>query len=83
MQILKNCRQAMKADQTLLIIDRVIESDIPTADEVLSDTRMMVMNGGRERTREEFQTLLSGAGFELAKVIPTRSPYKIVERKSV
>jgi hypothetical protein len=43
----------------------------------------MVMNGGRERTKAEYETLLSAAGFELTNVIPTRSPSDIVEAKNV
>ncbi len=83
LQILKICRRAMKENQTLLIIERVIASDKPRLEAVLADMNMMVMNGGRERTREEFQALLNAAGFELTKVIPTRSPYQIIEGKSV
>lgn len=83
LQILRSCRRAMSENQTLLIIERVIASDKPRLEAVLADLNMMVMNGGRERTREDFQALLSAAGFELAKVIPTRSPYQIIEGESV
>ncbi len=73
----------MKENQTLLIVERVIASDKPTLEAAMVDMRMMVMTGGRARTQEEFQSLLRGAGFELTKVIPTRSPYQIIEGKSV
>jgi O-methyltransferase len=65
----------MKENQTLLIIERVIASDQPRLEAVLADMNMMIMNGGRKRTKEEFQALLSAAGFELTQVIPTRSSY--------
>lgn len=82
-RILENCRQAMKANRTLLIVERIIASNTPTLEAAMADMRMMVTTGGGARTQEEFQVLLRGAGFELTKVIPTRSPYQIIEGKSV
>lgn len=82
-QILVNCRQAMQAGQILLLVERVVGSDRPTVEEALSDMRMLVTNGGRERTREEYQALLRASGFELARIIPTTTPYQIVEGKSL
>jgi hypothetical protein len=43
------------------------------------DLNMLVMLGGRERTEEEYQRLLSEAGFRLARVIPTHSPFSVIE----
>ena len=40
---------------------------------------MLVMTGGRERTVEEHRALLAAAGFKLERVIPTSSPYSLVE----
>jgi len=82
-QILKNCRRAMQANQTLLIVERVIESDKPTAKAALADIAMLVLFGGRERTKSEYQSLLDAAGFELTNVIATRLPEHIIEAKSV
>lgn len=36
----------------------------------LSDLNMLVNVGGQERTRAEFETLLSGNGFTVDDVIP-------------
>jgi hypothetical protein len=48
--------------------------------EYLIDLQMMVMfRGARERTDPEFRCLLAGAGFELARVIPTSSTVAILE----
>ncbi len=82
-EILENCRRAMQEYQTLLVIERLIPSERPTPEAVMTDLTMMVMNGGRERTREEFQALLGKTSFELAKVLPTRSLYQIVEARAV
>jgi hypothetical protein len=44
---------------------------------------MMVMNGGRERTRAEFEQLLTAAKFKLVSVIPTPARFEIIEAKGV
>ncbi len=73
----------MQANQTLLIVERVIESDKPTSKAALADIAMLVLFGGRERTKAEYQSLLNGAGFELTNVVATRLPEHIIEAKSV
>ena len=41
---------------------------------------MMVMSGsGRERTEEEFRTLLDGAGMSLSRIVPLSSGEAILE----
>ena len=40
---------------------------------------MLVMNGGRERTRDEFGALFREAGFRLTSVTPTSTPVWVVE----
>ncbi len=79
--ILRNCRQAMKPGRTLLMIEMVIASDQPTLNAAMADMRMLVMNGGRLRSREEFHSLLTRAGFEPTGIIQTRSPYQIIQAK--
>ena len=46
---------------------------------MLMDLNMLVMTGGRERTASEFGKLLSQAGFEMTRVIPTHSPFFLME----
>jgi O-methyltransferase/methyltransferase family protein len=43
------------------------------------DINMLVLTGGRERTPEEFARLFADSGWRLSRVIPTFSPYSIVE----
>ena len=40
---------------------------------------MMAMLGGRERTRHEFEDLLTGAGFRLVQIVDTNTPLSIIE----
>ena len=73
---------AMAARARLLIVKQLLEPD-PTlgrATDCLVDMQSMAMFGtARERTAAEFGALLQASGFELARVIATRSPVSIVE----
>ena len=41
---------------------------------------MLIMcPGGCKRTEEEYRSLLQKSGFELVKVVPTRSPVSAIE----
>jgi hypothetical protein len=39
----------------------------------------MVMNGGRERTRDEFSSIFAAAGFRLTSVTATATPLCMLE----
>jgi len=43
------------------------------------DLNMLVLLGGRERTEEQFEHLFKAAGFRLERVIPTHSPFSVIE----
>jgi hypothetical protein len=79
--ILRNCRQAAARSGKILLVERVVPSDDveQALDILLSDLNMMLGPGGRERTAEEFRTLLAEASFRLTRLIPLRSPYHLVE----
>ena len=47
------------------------------------DLNMLVLLGGRERTEEEYRRLLGAAGFRLERVIPTHSPFSVIEATRV
>jgi len=65
------------------IIELVLPpGDQPSASKVI-DIEMLLMTGGRERTAQEFRELLAKAGFRLTQVIPTKSPYCVVEAEVV
>lgn len=78
-QILQSTRRAMAAGAKLLIIERMLCPESPSVEATLSDLNMLLMNGGCERTRAEFEALLDAAGFRLARIVPTRTPIKILE----
>jgi hypothetical protein len=68
-RILANCRRAAAPGATLVLIERLLG---PAADDVthLADLLMLVMFGGRERTRDEYERLLGDAGWSLRHVLP-------------
>ena len=78
-RILSNIRAAMGPGARVLIVEAVV----PEGDEMhyskLLDLEMLTSPGGVERTEEEYAALLAEAGLRLARVIPTRSPFSIVE----
>ncbi len=76
--ILRVCRQAIKPDGRLLIIESVIGAPNEAPEAKFMDLNMLVAPGGQERTREEFETLFAVAGFRLSEVIRTASPASIV-----
>jgi len=78
--ILNNCKNAMKSNSKLLILESVIPgANVPHPGKFM-DINMLAMTGGKERTEKEFAALIERAGLRFSKVIPTHSPlFSIVE----
>jgi hypothetical protein len=77
--ILRACRQAMKPTARMLVIERIIGPPNTDLDAKLLDLNMLVMNGGLERTQEQFATLFDAGGFRLANTTTTASPVSVLE----
>jgi O-methyltransferase domain/Dimerisation domain len=81
--ILRNCHRAMARDGRLLLVERVvperIDQSAATQGMLLGDLNMLLVTGGRERTAAEYRTLLGGAGFALARIVPTATPLSVIE----
>jgi len=80
--ILERCRAAVgDSGAPLLLVERVLSEKIgPEAlDDLLADLDMLANPGGQERTDAEYGALLQRAGFKLERIIPTPTPFKIVE----
>jgi hypothetical protein len=77
--ILGHCRQAIKPDGRLLLVETVLPvGDAPHQGKV-QDMVMLVVPGGQERTEAEYVTLLEKARFRLTRVVPTDSVVSVVE----
>ena len=74
--MLRACRRGAELDSRLLIVERLIAPDAPEA--TVSDLNMLVLQGGLERTREEFESLLERSGFSLQRVVATRGPFHLL-----
>jgi hypothetical protein len=77
--ILRICRQAMKPTSRLLVVEHVIGPPNTGPEGKFADLHMLVINGGRERTRDEFAALFDQAGFHLVSVTPTATPLSVIE----
>ena len=78
--ILRNVRRAASTPARLIVIEPLLPEDEESAPEaVMMDIAMLVITGGRERTAAEFADLYERAGFRLHRVIPTASPFKLLE----
>jgi len=77
-RILTNCRKNLKPGGKILLVEQVVEEPY-TLMSLFYDLHMQVMLGGAERTEQEFKILFESAGLKLNRIIPTKSPMKIVE----
>eukprot|EP00884_Botryococcus_braunii_P016481 jgi/Botrbrau1/3516/Bobra.341_2s0043.1 len=89
-RILTSVRTAMgNVNATLVLVEAaILESSGPTADPLnrgrtMSDLHMMVQHDGKERDRRQWESLLGAAGFRVARIIPTRCIFCIVEARPV
>jgi O-methyltransferase domain/Dimerisation domain len=82
-QILTVCRSAMGPKSLMLLVERVLPDRMcATATNralAVSDLNMLVMTGGRERTRAQFKTLLESAGFSVRSVRATNTALSVIE----
>ncbi len=78
--VLRNCRASIPKHGKLLIIGAVLSKDnAPHAAKWRDLHFMVIYQGGRERTKREFDNLLRKSGFELKQVIAPPLPDAIVE----
>jgi hypothetical protein len=77
--ILRSCRRAMNAGSRLIVVEHMIGPHETFVHDTLMDVNMMVMTGGKVRSREEFAALFAEAGFRLVSVTPTATPLSVIE----
>jgi hypothetical protein len=82
--ILRNVRQAIQRDGRLVVLEAVIDPQSGTgAPGKLLDINMLVMTGGRERTKEEFAALFRASGFALERVVNANPTVNVIEARPV
>ncbi len=78
--ILKTIRKAMTAGSRLLVAEMVMtEDDAPFPGKVYDIEMMTVTSDGKQRTPSQFRALFAQAGMTFSRVIPTSSPFSLVE----
>jgi hypothetical protein len=77
--ILGHCRNVIKQDGRLLLVETVLPTGDTPHQGKLQDMVMLVVPGGQERTEAEYASLLGKAGFRLSRVVPTESVVSVVE----
>jgi len=81
--ILANIAQAMATGGRLLLVEMLLHDRVDQTPwsqiTAGSDLNMLVNTGGGERTEAGFQSLFEAAGFHLTRVVPTGTPWSIIE----
>ncbi|OAA38611.1 O-methyltransferase [Metarhizium rileyi] len=81
-KILKQISSAMASDSRILIVETVVE-DPPSALSIANDI-LMLMIGGKERTLEEFTSIMEAADLEVEKLWRFRgTDYAIIEGRKI
>jgi O-methyltransferase len=79
-RILRNVRRAMRSGSRLLVYEIVAApANNQWSQDRITDLEMLAMLSGRERTREEFESLLAASGLRQTGVISTASAESIIE----
>lgn len=77
--ILANCRKAMAHGGRVLVVEHVLRPGNAPDWGKLLDINMLVLTGGRERTRVQFERLFARAGLRLLRVHKTKAALSILE----
>ena len=82
--ILKNCREALRDADRLLVIEMLTVPCKPDPRVSMIDMMMLLYYGeARQRTVDEYCDLFRTTGLELTRVIPTAGAFSIVEARPV
>jgi hypothetical protein len=77
--ILTNCRNAMRADGCIFVVEILVPKDTTASVAKTHDINMLVLTGGRERTADEYRSLFKAAGLQLIRIIPTAAGVSVLE----
>ena len=83
LKILANCRRALEGSSNgrLLVVDNVVPENSDPHPSKWLDLEMLLMPGGRERTRGEWEALFDNAGFEITRIIPMKAAESLIEAR--
>jgi hypothetical protein len=81
--VLRSCRNAIGDGGTLIVVEHILGPRNEGREGKLMDLNMMVMTGGKERTRDEFAAIFQAAGFQLTRVARTNTPVSVIEGRPI
>jgi hypothetical protein len=76
-RVLSRCREAMAAGGRVLVIEQVLPPDGERSAAHVTDLQMLVVTGGLERTRDEFERIMVQAGLRLDEVVPIETNHRM------
>jgi hypothetical protein len=82
--ILQKSRAAADANTTLVLIEQVVPDVIamtPAHQAVIRGDLTMMAIGGKERTAEEYRTLMAECGWRMTAVTPAGAQFSVIEGK--
>ncbi|AQZ65180.1 O-methyltransferase [[Actinomadura] parvosata subsp. kistnae] len=78
-RILAACRRSAAPGARLLLVEMLLPEPWAPSHVHLSDLAMLVLLGGRERSRSQYAELLRAGGWEPEEVTPTSGRYSILQ----
>jgi O-methyltransferase domain/Dimerisation domain len=79
-KILDNLHQAIDKNGKLLVAEMIVPpGNEPSLAKILDVEALIMTPGATERTAEEYSQLLAKSGFEVTRIVPTKSPMSIIE----
>lgn len=81
--ILSNCARSMSPRGRVAIVEMVIPGDGSPTLAQLMDVNMLAILPGRERTQAEYASLLQAVGLRVERLVPTHSPFQILEAAKI
>lgn len=80
--ILSNCRKAMNPGGKVLVVEAVIQEDNSPSPFKWLDLSMLMI-GGKERTKQQFNDIFTGAGLKLERITPFQHDLSVVEGSAI
>jgi hypothetical protein len=84
LRILRNVRLAAGNHSRLVVIEQIIPEPLSTSvidQDVIRADLVMMSVGGKERTPAEYRALFVNSGWNLSRIVPTRTVFSLIEGK--
>ena len=83
-EILRNTAQAAGREGVVLLVEQIVPERVAAVDSLVirGDIHMMAATGGMERTESEYRELLSRAGLQLTRIVPSASQFSLMEART-